>query len=145
MFVLASNHFRKCFSVKVGIWLLLKMFSVLIVKQEQWGGKYFLSLFSLQTISGDTQRKKGLTDARTRKQRERESSSTSTPTKPRSRLPSAKLQPAQPSSDHAGPLPRSRVGQTPNQTPKTHKHRSTQISTHPSLIIDPPLRSPAMH
>ncbi|XP_050245002.1 uncharacterized protein LOC126693160 isoform X1 [Quercus robur] len=37
--------------------------------------------------------------------------------------------------------PRSSVG----QTPKTHKHRSTQILAHPSLITDPPLRSPAMH
>ena len=142
---MASNNFRKCFSVKVLIVLIIivksKMFSVLIVKQEQWGGKYFLSLFSLQTISGDTQRKKGITDAQTRKHRERESSSTSTPTKTRSCLSSAKLQPAQPSSDHAGPLPRSRA----SQTPKTHKHRSTQISTHPSLITDPPLRSPAMH
>ena len=72
---------------------------------------------------------------------ERESSSTSTPTKPRSRLTLAKLQPAQPSSDHASPLPKSRAG----QTPKTHKHQSTQISAHPSLITDPPLRSPAMH
>ena len=44
-------------------WVKLKIFSVLTVKQEQWGGKYFLSLFSLQTISGDAQRKKGLTDA----------------------------------------------------------------------------------
>ena len=120
-------------------WVKLKMFLVLTIKQEQWGGKYFLSLFSLQTISGDAQRKKGLTDAQT--QGERESSSTSTPTKPRSRLTSTKLRPAQPSSDHAGPLPRSRVG----QTPKTHKHQSTQISAHPSLIIDPPLQSPAMH
>ena len=48
---------------------------------------------------------------------------------------------AQPSSNHAGPLPRSRA----NQTPKTHKHRSTQILAHPSLITDPPLQSPAMH
>ena len=38
-------------------------------------------------------------------------------------------------------LPRSSVG----QTPKTHKHRSTQISAHPSLITDPPLWSLAMH
>ena len=53
-------------------WVKLKMFSVLTVKQEQWGGKYFLSLFSLQTISGDAYRKKGLTDAQMRKQRERE-------------------------------------------------------------------------
>ena len=43
-------------------------------------------------------------------------------------------------STHRRP-PRSSVG----QTPKTHKHRSTQISAHPSLITDPPLRSPAMH
>ena len=53
-------------------WVKLKMFSFFIVKQEQWGGKYFLSLFSLKTISGDAQRKKGLTDAQTRKHRERE-------------------------------------------------------------------------
>ena len=53
-------------------WVKLKMFSVLTVKQEQWGRKYFLSLFSLQIISGDAQRKKGLTDAQTRKHRERE-------------------------------------------------------------------------
>ena len=53
-------------------WVKLKIFSVLTVKQEQWGGKYFLSLFSLQTISGDAHRKKGLTDAQMRKQRERE-------------------------------------------------------------------------
>ena len=77
-------------------WVKLKMFSVLTVKQEQWGRKYFLSLFSLQIISGDAQRKKGLTDAQTRKHRERESSSTSAPTKPRSRLTSAKLRSRQP-------------------------------------------------
>ena len=53
-------------------WVKLKIFSVLTVKQEQWGRKYFLSLFSLQIISGDVQRKKRLTDAQTRKHRERE-------------------------------------------------------------------------
>ena len=52
-------------------WVKLKMFSVSTVKQEQWGKKYFLSLFSLQIISEDAQRKKGLTDAQTCKQRER--------------------------------------------------------------------------
>ena len=65
----------------------------------------------------------------------------STPTKPRSCLTSAKLRPAQPSSDHVGPLPRSRA----DQTSKTYKHRSTQISTHPSIITNPPLQSPTMH
>ena len=53
-------------------WVKLKMFSVLTVKQEQWGGKYFLSLFSLQTISRDAQGKKGLTNAQMHKHRERE-------------------------------------------------------------------------
>ena len=53
-------------------WVKLKMFSVSTVKQEQWGKKYFLSLFSLQIISGDAQRKKGLIDAQTHKHRERE-------------------------------------------------------------------------
>ena len=77
-------------------WVKLKMFSVSTVKQEQWGKKYFLSLFSFQIISEDAQRKKGLTDAQTRKHRERESSSTSAPTKPRSRLTSAKLRSRQP-------------------------------------------------
>ena len=53
-------------------WVKVKMFSVSTVKQEQWGKKYILSLFSLQIISEDAQRKKGLTDAQTCKQRERE-------------------------------------------------------------------------
>ena len=53
-------------------WVKLKMFLVLTVKQEQWVGKYFLSLFSLQTISRDAQGKKGLTNAQMRKHRERE-------------------------------------------------------------------------
>ena len=53
-------------------WVKLKMFLVLTVKQEQWGRKYLLSLFSLQIISGDAQRKKGLTNAQTRKHIERE-------------------------------------------------------------------------
>ena len=112
-------------------WVKLKMFSVLTVKQEQWGRKYFLSLFSLQIISGDAQRNKGLTDAQTQRER---AQARAHPQNPDHASP-------QPSSDHASPLPRSRAG----QTPKTHKHRSTQISAHPSLIIDPPLRSLAMH
>ena len=71
----------------------------------------------------------------------RESSSTSTSTKPKSRLTSTKFRPAQPSSDHVDALPRSCAG----QTPKTHKHWSTQILAHPSLTTDPPLRSPTIH
>ena len=75
------------------------------------------------------------------REKERESLSTSTPIKPKSPLTSAKLKPAQPTFDHASPLPKSCIG----QTPKTHKHWSTQISVHPSLITDPPFRSLAMH
>ena len=48
--------------------------------------------------------------------------------------------PSAAASTHCQP-PRSRAG----QTPKTHKHRSIQISAYPSLITDPPLRLPAMY
>ena len=81
-------------------WVKLKMFSVLTVKQEQWGRKYFLSLFSLQIISGDAQRNNGLTDAQTQRERAQ-----------------ARAHPQNP--DHASPQPS--FGQ-PNQAPIMSTH-----------------------
>ena len=64
----------------------------------------------------------------------------STPTKPRSCLTSTKLQPAQPSSDHVSPLPRSRAGQTPvhpDLSPPFPHHRSTSpIASHAPTSSD---------
>ena len=137
VFVLASNHFRKYFSVNAGVWLRM---------ENKFSGKYFqltvcFNGFDPEIGFSQNFHFKPFLDSHAKRERESLSTSTSTPTKPRSRLTSVKLRPAQPSFDYAGPLPRSCVG----QTPKTHKHRSTQISAHPSLITNPPLRSPAMH
>ena len=105
-------------------WVKLKMFSVLIVKKEQWGRKYFLSLFSLQIIFGDAQRKKGLTDAQTCKQRERAQ---------------ARAHPQNP--DHATPQPSS--GQ-PSQAPIMPAHCLDHASAkHPRPTnIGPPRSQP---
>ena len=109
-------------------WVKLKMFSVSTVKQEQWGKKYFLSLFSLQIISEDAQRKKGLTDAQTCKQRERE----------RERA-QARARPQNP--DHATPQPSS--GQ-PSQAPIMPAHCLDHASAkHPRPTnIGPPRSQP---
>ena len=109
-------------------WVKLKMFSVSTVKQEQWGKKYFLSLFSLQIMSGDAQRKKGLIDAQTHKHRERE----------RERA-QARAHPQNP--DHATPQPSS--GQ-PSQAPIMPAHCLDHASAkHPRPTnIGPPRSQP---
>ena len=107
-------------------WVKLKMFSVSTVKQEQWGKKYFLSLFSLQIISGDAQRKKGLIDAQTHKHTERERAQ-------------ARAHPQNP--DHATPQPSS---DQPSQAPIMPAHCLDHASAkHPRPTnIGPPRSQP---
>ena len=121
------------------------MFSVLTVKQEQCGRKYFLSLFSLQIIFEDAQRKKGLTDAQTRKHRERElkheythktqitphlSQAPASPAKLRSRQPTAQITRQPNTQDPQTPV-------HPDLSLPFPHHRSTSpIASHASMSSD---------
>ena len=131
--------------VRLKNWVKLKMFSVLTVKQEQWGGKYFLSLFSLQTISGDAQRKKGHIDAQMHKHRERElehehtpktqipphlSQALASPAKLRSRRPTAQITHRPNTQDPQTPV-------HPDLSPPLPHHRFTSpIASHAPTSSD---------
>ena len=117
--------------VRLKNWVKLKMFSVLTVKQEQWGGKYFLSLFSLQTISGDAQRKKEHIDAQMHKHRERELEHEHThKTQITPHLSQALASPAKLRSR----WPTTQITRRPNTQPNT---QDPQTPVHPDL--NPPL------
>ena len=108
-------------------WVKLKMFSVLTVKQEQWGRKYFLSLFSLQIIFRRCTKKEGThrrIDAQTQRERAR-----------------ARALPQ--NLDHASPQPSS--GQ-PNQALITSTHCPDHaLAKHPRPTNTSPPRSQPTH
>ena len=108
MFVLTSNHFRKCFSINTGVWLCM---------ENKFSGKYFqltvcFNGFDSEIGFSPNFHFKPFPDSRVKREREREREREIEGKGERERA-QARAHPQnpdhaspQPSSEHAGPLPR---------------------------------------